>query len=61
MNEKELYVVKEYNFENRLITDIDSIIDSYFKNYHKIYFHNFNFGCIYDIKLTKITNIEIFL
>ena len=28
MNENELYVVKEYNFDNPPITKIDSIIDN---------------------------------
>ena len=28
MNENELYVVKEYKFDNPLITKIDSIIDN---------------------------------
>ena len=28
MNENEIYVVKEYEFKNALITKMDSIIDS---------------------------------
>ena len=59
MNEKELYVVKEYKFDNPLITDIDSIIDSCFKDCHNHYFHIFKYGCIYDIKFTNITDNEI--
>ena len=55
MNENELYVFKEYKFNNPLITKIDSIIDSC----HNKYFHIFKYECIYDIELTNITNNEI--
>ena len=58
MNENELYVVKEYKFDNPLITDIDSKIDKFFRDCHKNYFKNFKYECIYDIKLTNITNNE---
>ena len=49
----------EYNFDNPLITNINSILDSCFKDCHNNYFHVFKFECIYDIKLTNITNTEI--
>ena len=58
MNENELYVVKEYNFDNPPITKIDSIIDNCYRDCHNKYFHTFKFVCIYDIKLTNITNNE---
>ena len=58
MNENELYVVKEYKFDNLLISDIDSRIDKCFRDCQKNYFHNFKYECIYDIKLTNMTNIE---
>ena len=58
MNENELYVVKEYKFDNPLITKIDSIIDGCYKDYHNKYFHTFKYVCIYDIELTNITNNE---
>ena len=60
MNENELYVVKEYKFDNPLITKIDSIIDSCYSDCHNKYFHAFKYECIYDIKLEKITDNEIF-
>ena len=41
MIENELYVVKEYKFDNPLITEIDSIIDKCFGDCHNNYFHNF--------------------
>ena len=59
MNENELYVVKEYKFDNPIIPEIDSIIDKCFRDCHNSYFHNFKYECIYDIKLTNITNNEI--
>ena len=46
MNENELYVVKQFNFDNPLITDIDSKIDKCFRDCHKNYFHNFKYKCI---------------
>ena len=59
MNENKLIVVKEYQFDNPLIHKIDSIIDSCYRDCHNKYFHTFKCVCIYDIKLTNITNIEI--
>ena len=41
MNENESNVVKEYKFDNPLITQIDSIIDKCFTDCHNNYFHNF--------------------
>ena len=61
MNENDLYVVKEYEFDNPLCNNLDSLIDSYFKDCHKNYFHIFEFECIYGIKLTNIPDNEIFI
>ena len=59
MNENEIYVVKEYIFDNPLITKEDSIIDSCYRDCHNKNFHTFKYVCIYNIKLTKITDNEI--
>ena len=59
MNENEIYVVKEYKFDNPPITKIDSIIDGCYRDCHNNFFHTFKYVCIYDIKLTNITNNEI--
>ena len=59
MNENKLYVVKEYKFDNPVITEIDSIIDKCFRDCHNSYFHNFKYECIYDIKLTSFNKNEI--
>ena len=56
MNENELYVVKEYTFDNPLITDIDSILDSCFRDCHTEYSQIFKYECICFIKLTNINN-----
>ena len=60
MNENEFYVVKEYKFDNPIITEIVSIIDKCFRDCHNSCFHNFKYECIFVIKLTIITNNEIF-
>ena len=58
MNENKLYVVKEYKFDNPLITKIDSIIDNCYRDCHNKYFNTFKYVCLYDIELTNITNNE---
>ena len=59
MNENESYVAKEHKFDNPLITDTGFITNSCFKDCHNNSFHNFNYECIYDIKLTNITDNEL--
>ena len=59
MNENELYVVKEYIFDNPLITKIDSMINGCYRDCQNKFFHTFKYVCIFDIKLTNITNNEI--
>ena len=58
MNENQLAVVREYEFDNPLIHKIDSIIDNCYRDCHKKYFHTFEFECVYNIKLTNIGNNE---
>ena len=59
MNQNELYVVKEYKFDDPIITKTDSINDDCYRECHNKYYHTIEYVCIYDIKLTNITNIEI--
>ena len=59
MSENDLYVVKEYKFDNPLFHKVVSIIDGCYRNFYNKYFHTFKYVCIYDIKLTNITNNEI--
>ena len=58
MNENEIYVVKEYNFDNPPITKIDSIIDNCIRDCHNKYFHTFDQICEYNLNYTNITNNE---
>ena len=60
MNENECHVVKEYKFDYPLITKIDSVIDFCYRDCHNKHFHTFKYVCMNDVKLTNITNKEIF-
>ena len=52
MFEIELYLVKEYNFVNPLITKIDSLIDNSIRDCYKNHFHKFKYRLVYDINFT---------
>ena len=58
-NENKLTVVKEYEFKNPLIQNIDSIIDKCYRDCHYKYYHTFQCECVYDPNFTIITNNEI--
>ena len=60
-NKYKLYVVKEDTLDNPHRTEMDSIIDSGSKDCYKNYFHIFKYECIYDMKLSNITNKEIII
>ena len=45
MNDNQLTIVKEYEFDNPLIQKIDSIIDKSFRDCHNKYFHTFDHIC----------------
>ena len=59
LNENHLAFVEEYKFDNPLIHKTESIIDNYYRDYHKKYFHTLEYKCEYDFKLTNIRNNEI--
>ena len=59
INEKKLTVVKEYEFDNPLFQNIDSIINKCYKGCHHKYFHRFEYECVYDLNFTNVTNNEI--
>ena len=46
MNENQLTIVKEYKFNNPIITEIDSMLDKCFRDCHYNYFHKFKFECV---------------
>ena len=58
MTENELYLVKEYNFDDPLIKKIDSLIDNSIRDCHNKYFHTFDHICEYDLNFIIITNNE---
>ena len=58
-NEKQLTLVKEYEYNNPLITKIDSLIDKSIRDCHHKYFHTFDHICEYNLNFTNITNNEI--
>ena len=55
---KENVIVKEYEIENPLIQNIDSIIDKCIRDCHNKYFHTFDHICEYNLNFTNTTNNE---
>ena len=58
MNENQLTIVEEYEFDNPTIQKIDSVIDSSIRDCHNKYFHTFDHICEYDLNFTNVTNNE---
>ena len=58
MNENDLYLVKEYNFDNPLIEKIDSIIDNCIRDCHDKKYHTFDHICEYDLNFRNTSNNE---
>ena len=59
INGIELTVVKEYEYYNIPIQNIDSIIDKCLRDCYYKYFHTFSYECVYDINFRNKTNYEI--
>ena len=59
INENELTVVKEYEFENPPIQNINSIINTCYLDCHDKYFHTFKYKGIYNLIFTNVINNEI--
>ena len=57
-NENQLTLVKEYEFNNPLITKIDSLIDNSIRDCHNNYFHTFDHICEYILNFTNTSNNE---
>ena len=51
-------IVREYEFDNPPIQNIDSLIDNSIRDCHNKYFHTFDHICEYDLNFTNITNNE---
>ena len=58
MNENQLTIVKEYNFDNPLIQNIISIISECYRDCHHKYFHTLEFICEYNLYFTNTDNNE---
>ena len=58
LNGNQLTLVKENDFVERLIHNIDSIIDNCIRDCHAKFFHIFEYKCENGIKLTNIPNNE---
>ena len=59
MNQNQLTVVKEYEYDNPLIQNIDSIIDKCYIDCHKKYYHTFEYECLYNLNFSIVINNEI--
>ena len=59
INENKLTVVKEYEFNNPLIQNTDSIINKCYRDCYHNFFHTFEYECIYDLNFTNETNFTI--
>ena len=59
MNENQMTIVKEYIFDNPLITKIDSLIDNSIRDCHHKYFHTFDHICEYNLNFTNTSNNEL--
>ena len=55
---RENVIVKEYEIDNPLIQNIDSIIDNSIRDCHNKYFHTFDHICEYNLNFTNTTNNE---
>ena len=58
MNEDQLTIGKEYEFDNPLIQKIVSIIDDCIRDCHYECFHTFDHVCEVDLNFTNIGNKE---
>ena len=51
-------IVREYEFDNPPIQNIDSLIDNSIRDCHNKFFHTFDHICEYDLYFINITNNE---
>ena len=58
MNENQLTVVKEYNYDKTLFQKIGCLRDSCSRDCHNKYFPTFGLICVYDINFTNFANSE---
>ena len=58
MNENQLTIVKEVEFDKPPVQKTDFLIDNSIRDCHNKYFHTIGHICEYDLYLTNIGNIE---
>ena len=58
MNESEINLKEEHDFDNPFCSEMDSVLVTCFKVCHNNYFLKFKHECIYKIKNKTITNNE---
>ena len=58
MNENQLTIVKEYNFDNPLTQKKDCLIDDSIRDCHNKYFHTFDHICEFHLNSTNTSNNE---
>ena len=58
MNQNQLTIVEEYEFENPSIQKIDSLIDNSIRDCHNKYFHTFDHICEYNLNFRNTSNNE---
>ena len=58
INENKLTVVREYEFDKKVIHEIDYLLDDVIKDCRRNYFHTFEYRLVYDINFTNISNNE---
>ena len=59
INKDKLTTVKEFEFKNPLIRNIDSIIDKCYRDCHNNYYHTFEYECVYDLNFSNDINFTI--
>ena len=58
MNENQLTIVKEYDFNKPGIHEIDYLLEDIIKDCRNRYFHTFKFKLVFEINFTNISNNE---
>ena len=55
MDENQLTIVKDLQYDNPNINEIDYILDNVIKDCRDKYFHTFEYKLVYDLKFTNIS------
>ena len=58
INKNKLTIVKEYEFKNPLIQNIDSINNKGYRDCYNNYYITFEYECVYDLNFTNINDNE---